>query len=184
MNRLRYFVLSLSVLCLVAKQADASQVAQIERNRDLILNTHLKKYRELGDCMIEASTLFSVPEWMIYAIVYHERGPVHGALVNKSNGTRDWGPTGINDVRLIDYSDMGVRITGPQISKNPCIGIRMTGHLLRKEYDKLGTSEKSWLTAAGNYHYNKKGTYPHNHYKYIGHIKDSLRRFQKTIEEK
>ena len=158
-------------------------VSEVERNRELILNSYLKKYKELGACMLEASRLFDVPEWIVYATVYHERGPINGSLLTP-NGTRDWGPSGINDVRLMDYERMGVRITGEQIAQNPCIGIRITGHLMRIEYDKLPNNQKNWLTAAGNYHYNKKGRYPHNHYKYVNHITTALERFQKTISQK
>lgn len=156
--------------------------SDVIRNREIILSkTLLKRYAKFADCMVEASEYFEVPEWLIYAIVYHERGPIGGSLVNP-NTTKDHGPSGINDVRLLDYRNMGVRLTAEDIRKDPCVGIRMTGHLLRIEYDELKPSEKDWMTAVGNYHYDKRGDYPRHHYKYKRHILDALQVFKRTIE--
>lgn len=153
----------------------------VERNRKIIIEKHLSKYKAYASCMVQASEYFNVPEWLIYAIVYHERGPIGGALDNRDK-TKDHGPTGINDKRLIDYRDMGVKLTAYDIQQNPCVGIRMTGHLVRKEYDKLRGSKQNWMTAVGNYHYNLNGRYPHNHYKYKQHIRDALTMFKRTID--
>lgn len=172
------------ILAFPVSASEADQSSKNQHNRELIIKTHLKKYESLSSCMLEASEIFDVPEWLIYAITYHERGPMYGSLINhKSDKTKDYGPTGINDKRIADYAAMGVKITGADIEKNPCIGVRMTGHLVRKEYNRLSDANKNWLTAVGNYHYNKRGKYPHNHFKYIDHIKTALRKFQATLNK-
>lgn len=177
------FVLVFS-LALSVNASEVSNESMDQYNRELIIKTHLKKYESLSECMLEASEIFDVPEWLIYAITYHERGPMYGSLVNhKSDKTKDYGPTGINDKRIEDYAAMGVKLTGADIERDPCVGVRMTGHLVRKEYNRLSDADKNWLTAVGNYHYNKRGKYPHNHFKYIDHIKTALRKFQTTLKK-
>lgn len=155
-------------------------------NRDIIYQTELKKIQAYKSCVIQAADAYGVPEWILMAVIRHENGPLNGYLVNP-NGTKDYGVTCINDVRIKDFHDAGMtEVTAEKIMKDPCYAIYVASYLLKKEFIKESKSkskrkENIWLVATANYHYNYRGSYPRNHHKYLKHIKNTLDRFKRVL---
>ncbi len=156
-------------------------------NRDKIYRTELKKLIPYKECVTNAAKVYKIPEWILLAILRHENGPLNGYLVNP-NGTKDYGVSCINDVRIEDFHNAGIKsVTAERLMEDPCFAIHATAYLIKKEYLKEKRingkpGENIWLVAAANYHYHYKGSYPKNHDKYKQRIQSTLDRFKTRLQ--
>ncbi|WP_200769172.1 lytic transglycosylase domain-containing protein [Vibrio nigripulchritudo] len=159
-----------------------SSYAQNLSIRDNLYLTEMKKYSKYKRCIYDAAKLYQVDEWILMAVVRHEDGPPHGFLKNP-NGTKDYGLTCINDVRFEDLKREGFGHITPQlVMKDPCLAIHTAAYFLKveefKENQRSGSTD--WLTVAGNYHYNYRGDFPHNHHAYVEKIRNVLKRMERA----
>ncbi len=156
---------------------------EAETNRALIFKHKMTGYQDLGHCIRNHALRFQIPEWILLSVLWQERGPRHGYLVN-SDGTKDYGISCINDIRIKDLNQRGVAVTADMLMTDPCFAIGVTAYLLNFEMLQLSSNQRDWLTAAANYHYNIKGRYPQRHHKYKSQLITHLRSFQKIIASK
>ncbi len=112
------------------------------------LEAPMDRYHELRNCVAWTAHQFELPEELIYAILYVERGPINGVCSRNTNGTEDCGPAQINDVRLEELRNFN--LTKEDMKKRPCHNIWALGYLVRREIDKAGGV--IW-TGVGNYHF-------------------------------
>lgn len=175
-----------TVLCCLILIFAESAIASTPSNRDIIYETELKKVEPYRECITRAANTYGVPEWILMAVIRHENGPINGYL-NNPNGTKDYGITCINDVRIRDFEREGIKgVTAERIMSDPCFAIYVTAYLLKKEYlkEKKINDEQTaiWLVATANYHYHYKGKYPQNHDRYKQQITDTLARFKSRLK--
>ncbi len=146
--RIRYFLLLL-FLSSSSYAANMQCAGNAEHWRDLAYNDSImSQYAEVKNCVAWTAYQFELPEELLYAILYVERGPVNGKCRNNTNGTQDCGPAQINDVRLHELKNF--KLSKDVIKSKPCHNVWAMGYLLRREIEKAGG--KIW-TGVGNYHY-------------------------------
>ena len=156
------------------------------KNRIAIYNTELKKLTPYMECATKSASKYSIPEWILLAVLRNENGPVNGYLVN-SNGTKDYGVSCINDVRIEDFHAEGITsVTPERLMNDPCFAIEVAAYLIKKEYlrelrIKGKPEENIWLVAAANFHYHYNGKYPNNHETYKSKIQSTLERFRTRL---
>lgn len=178
---------TVSLVAILLLSVSPMLYAMGDSNRDIIYRTELKKVAKYRECVTKAAVTYGVPEWILMAVIRHENGPLHGYLTNP-NGTKDYGVTCINDVRLQDFKDAGIEgVTAERIMEDPCFAIYVTSYLLKKEYlkehkRKVKKEGSIWLVATANYHYHYKGDYPKNHNAYKEKIMNTLERFKTRLK--
>lgn len=154
--------------------------------RDMIYQKELKKLIPYKSCVTNSARKYKVPEWVLLAVLRHENGPLNGYLVN-SNGSKDYGVSCINDLRIEDFHRDGLTMVTPErLMEDPCFAIFATAYLLKKEYLKEQRingrpDENIWIIASSNYHYHYKGKKPSIHEDYKRKIKNTLSRFKSHI---
>ena len=137
----------------------------------------MKKYKEQRNCIAWTAYQFSLPEELLYSMLYVERGPVNGKCRTNKNGTQDCGPAQINDVRLKELTEFN--LTKDDIKSKPCHNIWAMGYLVRREIEK---SDGNIWRGVGNYHYN----YSSNqkiHNRYVRKVKASWKELNYKIKK-
>jgi len=151
--------------------------------REHVYDRYLSRFKFLKDCVIDAAEKYNVPEWALLVVLKQENGPINGYLTN-NDGTKDYGPTCINDLRFKDFQRDGFEHVTPElIMENPCAAMIVTAYLLQKEWllEKQRTnSTPEWQTVIANYHYNYRGNYPARHDKYKNEIREKLELFARN----
>lgn len=91
-----------------------------------------------ADCFDDAAQYHHVNPWILRAIAAHEShfNPMADHSVN-SDGSRDHGMTGINDVHLPELARYGVTVDD---LRDGCKSVFVAGWHLRKMVDKFGNT--------------------------------------------
>lgn len=134
----------------------------------------MRKYADLRNCIAWTAYQFSLPEELMYAVLYVERGPVNGKCTQNSNGTQDCGPAQINDVRIDELSQF--KLSKDDLKSRPCHNIWAMGYLMRREIEKA--DGRIWR-GVGNYHFHYSVN-PNIHNRYV---KQVMAAWQKLKEE-
>lgn len=132
-----------------------------ERQYDI---ERMARYKPFRYCIAFSAEKNSVPEELLYSMLWDEQGAVNGNCSVNRNKTKDCGPIQINDVRkdevaLIGYSMQDVR-------HKPCKSIYASAFLVASEIYK---AKDFWL-GVGNYHY-QHSVGPKTHASYVRKIK-------------
>jgi hypothetical protein len=134
----------------------------------------MPEFKPYARCVASNAARFGVNEVFLLAVLLQERGPIAGKLSNK-NGSYDYGVTGINTVREQEIRRVGLSLY--DVGTNPCAAIKATAYLLSVEI-KMASSV---MTGIGNYHYDEKGKYPHNHYRYRNEVSSKIEKITNII---
>lgn len=156
------------MLQLLAAAAEASVMqcrGSAEHWRDIAYSSPpMDRYQDLRNCIAWTAYQFELPEELLYAILYVERGPLHGRCSSNTNGTEDCGPAQINDVRLKELRRFS--LSKSDMQSRPCHNIWAMGYLIRREIEKAGG--RIWR-GVGNYHYHYSVN-PEIHNRYVRKI--------------
>lgn len=98
-----------------------------------------------ADCFDGAGEYHKVNPWVLRAIAQHESGNNPSTIVKNTNGTSDYGKTGINSVHLPELARYS--ITKDDLMDG-CKSVYVAGWHLRRKIVKHGNT---W-TAIGAYH--------------------------------
>lgn len=134
----------------------------------------MPEYSPYARCVASNAAKFGVNEVFLLAILLQERGPITGKISNR-NGSYDYGVTGINTVREQEIKKVGLSLY--DVGTNPCAAIKATAYLLSVEIKDAS----SVITGIGNYHYDEKGKYPHNHYRYRNQVISKIDKITEII---
>lgn len=170
---------SLLLLFTISLQAHAA-VAPCHGNgehwRDVAYSkAPMNKYHDLRNCIAWTAYQFELPEELLYAILYVERGPVNGRCSSNTNGTEDCGPAQINDVRLSELKQF--KLTKSEIKSSPCHNIWAMGYLMRREIEK---ADGNIWRGVGNYHYHYSVN-PQIHQRYVKKIRAAWEKLNDDI---
>ena len=97
----------------------------------------MSSYYKYRGCVAWAAWQFELPEELLYAIMYVERGDISHCRC-KRNGTHDCGPAKVKDMQLGEIRRFN--LTGKLVRSTPCHDIWAMGYLLRREIDEAGAA--------------------------------------------
>ena len=169
-----------------AAQAEAAPVetslaykcAKAQHWRDIAyLKAPMNRYAPFKNCIAWTAYQFNLPEELLYAVLYVERGEVNGKCSRNKNGTLDCGPAQINEVRLQELKRFSLSMT--DLRQKPCHNIWAMGYLLRREIEDAGG--KIWQ-GVGNYHYHYSAD-PRIHQRYVNLVCKAWLRLNTLIED-
>jgi hypothetical protein len=143
-------------------------------HREAIYEKIMPEYKAYAYCTAKSAKTFKINEIYLLAVMLQERGPAIGKLTT-NNGSYDHGVTGINTVRAKEVEKIGLTLS--KIENNPCYAIFAAAYLLSEEIK----AAPSVLTGIANYHYDEKGKYPHNHYRYKSDIAKKIKKITSII---
>jgi|TARA_Y100001934_G_scaffold255887_1_gene323370 hypothetical protein len=115
------------------------------------------------ECITTASITFNLDEIVLISLLLVEDGYLAPVREN-NNGTFDHGFGQINSVRRNEIEVLG--FTLEELAHSPCKNIMATAYLLKQE---INQADDYW-TGVANYHYDVKGKYPKNHFRYKGDV--------------
>lgn len=145
-----------------------------EDKRVRVYKEVMPEYMPYARCLAGSAARYGVNEVFLLAVLLQERGPLIGKLSN-NNGSYDYGVTGINTVREQEIRRVGLSLY--DVGTNPCAALKATAYLLSEEIK----SAPSVMAGIGNYHYDIKGEYPHNHYRYRNQVISKIEKITKII---
>ena len=156
----------------------AVSCAAAEHWRDIAyLKPPMDRYRELKNCIAWTAYQFELPEELLYAVLYVERGEVNGKCSANTNGTLDCGPAQINEVRAGELKDF--KLSMADLRHKPCHNIWAMGYLLRREIER---ADGHIWRGVGNYHYHYSVN-PLIHERYVGRVRRAWQRLVRLSAE-
>ena len=162
------------------KEADGWPCAVAEHWREVayVAVPQMSRYHKYRGCVAWTAWQFELPEELLYAILYVERGDIDGHCRRNRNGTHDCGPAQINDMRLGEIKRFN--LTKKLIRSSPCHNIWAMGYLLRREIEKAGGS--LWR-GTGNYHYQYSASRS-IHGKYVARVRAAWERLTADMQRR
>ncbi|MCR5536350.1 MAG: lytic transglycosylase domain-containing protein [Succinivibrio sp.] len=175
MKRILLLLAAVLMLCLNTQAAEMQCHGKVTHWRDVAYRkAPMRKYADLRYCIAWTAYQFDLPEELMYAVLYVERGSVNGKCTRNRNGTQDCGPAQINDVRLKELQKF--QLTREDVKSRPCHNIWAMGYLMRREIEKA--DGRIWR-GVGNYHFN----YSVNHKIHNRYVKRVMAAWQKLNKE-
>lgn len=152
--------------------------AKAQHWRDIAyLKTPMDRYEPFKNCIAWTAYQFNLPEELLYAVLYVERGEVNGKCTYNKNGTMDCGPAQINQVRMQELKRFDLSMA--DMRQNPSHNIWAMGYLLRREIEDA--HGKIWQ-GVGNYHYHYSADRK-IHQRYVNLVRKSWQRLNTLIED-
>ncbi len=156
----------------------AMQCALAQHWREIAyLDPPMDRYAPFKNCVAWTAYQFDLPEELLYAVLYVERGDISGKCSVNANGTMDCGPAQINNVRIGELKRFSLSMQ--DMRSKPCHNIWAMGYLLRREIE--GAGGRLW-EGVGNYHYHISVN-PVIHQRYVRRIQRSWQRLNHLIQE-
>ena len=155
---MKEFIFASLILLMASTPVNAND-AYPGKIREAIYSSIAKPLKKHMKCLTIAADAFDVNEFIVLSVLLVEAG--YQSPVRKNNdGTFDHGLGQINTVRESEIAKIGLSLK--DVESDPCKNIIGTSYLLKTEIEEA----KDISIGIGNYHYDLKGKWPHNHYSY------------------